>query len=974
MAQENAQVYPEYDLSVSFDLKNNLVRGDARIELPGPAEIFLGGVKVTSMSFNGGPFAGKPEKDWIRTSGKGRLEISYEKTVGEGLVANPEREGALVGSVVSEKGISLTGNWYPQLKGLAIYRLSALVPGGFTAISEADNITFANTPGGRLYSFDFPHPVGSIDLVAGDYVQSKAAMGGVDIYTYFFPEDEGLSKRYIEYTKKYLEMDEKLLVPYPYKRFSVVENFLPTGFSMPTFTLLGAEIVRFPFVLDESLGHEITHQWFGNYVYADFSKGNWLEGLTSYVADYRYADMAGKGLAYRKKILVDYQSYVNSGNDFPLRQFFERTGPASMAIGYGKGTMLFYMLEKMVGHDVFYKSLRALIEENRWKTATWADIEKVFEQGSGKRLDWFFSQWLDRKGVPDLKIEDAKFLISNGEPAVSLDVAQEAKKPYRLTLPVSIFKDGRQIVSSSFQIDGPKQKFQTPVSEKPSGLSIDPGYELMRGLSPAEFPPVISRLLGSKQRMAVYSAAQKEKYATLLAALKQNGFTLKDEKDITDKDIRGSSLLVLGVDSPVLKRLFGKVELPAAGFILTVRENPLNTANVVAIAQARSKTEADLAAPKIFHYGQYSTISFSKGVNTGKETAKSRDGIAVTISPPVPAAVPAKGLELDGIINAVSAEPVIFVGERHEAYEDHQVELDVIMALHRMGKKFAIGMEMFQRPFQQSIDDFISKKIGEREFLKKTEYFKRWGFDYDFYRPILEYARANGIPVVALNIRRGIANKVAKGGLDALSADEKKEIPKSMDMSNCKYEKLLRQIFAEHPKGPTFEHFYQAQILWDETMARSAAEYLLKNPGYQMVVLAGEGHIMYGYGIPQRFFRRTGTRYVTLVNGSYDTDIADYVLFPSYEAPPQPAMLGVVLEKTKEGTVKIKEVAPGGPASKAGLVAGDEIVSIDDWKVGSIWDAKIALFDKRPGQTVTVKVLRRRFLFGRTEEAVKVKL
>lgn len=970
MAEENAQAYPRYDLSVSFDLKDNLIRGDAKIDLPGPAEISLEGFRITQMSFNGGPLAASPPEGQIKTTRKGRLEIRYEKAFKGSFKTDPQKEGALAGSLINEKGISLTGNWYPQVKGLALYRLSALVPDGFTAISEADEITAAQTPGGRLFSFVFPHPAGSIDLVAGNYVLTKATLGDVDIYTYFFPEDEGLAKEYIEYTKKYLSMYDKLLVPYPYKRFSVVENFLPTGFSMPTFTLLGAEVLRFPFILKESLGHEIGHQWFGNYVYADFEKGNWLEGLTSYVADYRFAELEGKGRQYRKKILVDYQSYVNPGNDFPLRQFYERTGPASMAIGYGKGTMLFYMLEKIVGKDVFYKALRALIEENKWSIASWGDIEKIFEKESGKRLDWFFSQWLDRKGVPVLKVQDAKFIVSDGVPEVSLEVAQEAK-PYRLTLPVKILAGKKEIASASFQIDGPKQTFRTAVTEKPSDLVIDGDYEVMRGLSPAEFPPVISRLLGGKERILVYRAAQKEKYASLLAAFKQDGFTLKEGKDLTDKDIRGSSLLVLGADSPVLKRLFGKVDVPAAGFILTVRENPLNTEGVVAIAEAASKAEAEAAAPKIFHYGQYSTISFSAGANTGKQTAERRDGIEEEISSPVPA-VAAKGLDLGAVINAVRSEPVIFVGERHEEYEDHQVELDVIMALHKMGKKFAIGMEMFQRPFQKGIDDFISKKISEREFLKKTEYFKRWGFDYNYYRPILEYARANDIPVVALNIRKEIADKVAMGGLDALSADEKKEIPGSMDMSNYKYRDLLKQIFSEHPKGPTFGNFYQAQVLWDETMARSAAEYLRGKPDCQLVVLAGEGHIMYGYGIPSRFFRRTGKKYATLINGSYDRDIADYVLFPEYQKPPEPAMLGVVLEMTKHGAVKIKEVVPDSPAMKAGLIAGDEIVSIGDWNVASIWDAKIALFDKLPGQTVPVKVLRRRLLFGRAEMTVKV--
>src|SRR5512142_2021373 len=104
-------------------------------------------------------------------------------------------------------------------------------------------------------------------------------------------------------------MYHALLRPYPYKRFSVVENILPTGYSMPTFTLLGKEIVRLPFIPETSLGHEITHQWFGNYVYWSGGRGNWLEAITTYLSDQYYQEQQGKGWEYRKKVLTDYQSY-----------------------------------------------------------------------------------------------------------------------------------------------------------------------------------------------------------------------------------------------------------------------------------------------------------------------------------------------------------------------------------------------------------------------------------------------------------------------------------------------------------------------------------------------------------------------------------------------------------------------------------------------------------------------------------------
>jgi len=626
MAEEETLAYPQYDLSVSFDLKENLIRGDAKITLPGPARIFLEGFRIDSLRFNGEPLSAETEQGWLKIDQKGLLEIKYEKTVTPGFEANPLSESAFGASMISDKGIYLTGSWYPRVDGLAVYRLQALVPERFIAVSEADAITSRQMEGGRLFSFSFPHPAQGIDLVAADFVQTKADFGGVEISTYFFSQDKDLAGKYLDFARKYLALDDEVLVPHAYKRFAIVENLFPTGLSMPTFTLIGAEILRLPFVLDESLGHEITHQWFGNYVYANFAKGNWLEGITNYMADCRYARLEGKGRQYRKKALVDFQSYVHSGNDFPLRKFLQRTGHPSMAIGYGKGMMLFNMLENMVGKDVFYKSLKAFIEENKWRDATWNDIERVFEKQSGRHLDWFFDQWLDRKGVPDVKVSRADYRVENGAPTVQVDISQTGL-PYRLLLHVQVFAGSKEIKSASVWVDGPIQTFQWEVSEKPTSIVVDGNYEVMRRLSPKEFPPALSRLLGSKHRIAVYREEQESTYASLLQALRQTGFVLRKEKDITDREIRDSSLLVVGANSSLLKRFFGEVESPSAGFLLTVRDNPLNTEEVVAFVQAGSREEVDLATPKIFHYGQYATITFAAGQNTAKEMAARQDGI-----------------------------------------------------------------------------------------------------------------------------------------------------------------------------------------------------------------------------------------------------------------------------------------------------------------------------------------------------------
>jgi uncharacterized iron-regulated protein len=406
---------------------------------------------------------------------------------------------------------------------------------------------------------------------------------------------------------------------------------------------------------------------------------------------------------------------------------------------------------------------------------------------------------------------------------------------------------------------------------------------------------------------------------------------------------------------------------PGQGFSLEVRKNPLNISRVIAIADAASKDEADAAIRKIFHYGKYSSLRFEKGKNVGKSIKETEQGMRFILNGSVTGIQPKKAMHLDEIISLIYKKPVIYIGERHGNYEDHKIQLKIIMGLHEKGRKFAVGMEMFQRPFQKAINDYLAGAIDEKEFLKSTEYFKRWQFDYNLYREIIEFAKAKNIPIVALNQWSEITKKVAKEGLDGLDFLEKREIPEGMDMADEEYRSLLSLVFKSHRQhqGANFDYFYESQLLWDETMAHTADEFLKKNPDYQMIVLAGVGHIMHGYGIPKRLFRLNGKDFVTLIpsTATPEEDIADYVLFPEPLQPPATLKLGVVL-KEAEGGLRVEEIIPGSRIKNSGVKKADVLFSLDDWKVETIDDVKIFMFDRKEGDTIKIKVYRKKFLSG----------
>jgi uncharacterized iron-regulated protein len=303
---------------------------------------------------------------------------------------------------------------------------------------------------------------------------------------------------------------------------------------------------------------------------------------------------------------------------------------------------------------------------------------------------------------------------------------------------------------------------------------------------------------------------------------------------------------------------------------------------------------------------------------------------------------------------------IVYVGEVHDVFAHHAVQLDIITAVHKRYPQVAIGMEMFQRPFQNTLDRYIEGGISEEEFLKESEYFKRWGFDYNLYRPILDFAKREKIKVIALNLRKELIEKVSQGGIDSLSDEEKQEIPPALDFSDEQYRERLKTIFSMHPDASEkdFNSFYQAQVLWDETMSQSVDEHVKSSDDARMVVLAGQGHLRFGSGIPKRTFRRNSIDFATvLIDDDVEPGIADYVVFPKpVEGITTPKLM--VFLRIGEGTIEVSGFPEESVSEKAGMQEGDVILSLDGVKAASIEDIKIFLLGKEKGDRVKVKVKR----------------
>jgi uncharacterized iron-regulated protein len=193
---------------------------------------------------------------------------------------------------------------------------------------------------------------------------------------------------------------------------------------------------------------------------------------------------------------------------------------------------------------------------------------------------------------------------------------------------------------------------------------------------------------------------------------------------------------------------------------------------------------------------------------------------------------------------------IVFIGEVHSIPEHHRMELEVIRAFHESDRPLAIGLEMFRKDSQKDLDSWVDGASSLAQFL--PVYYDNWHQPWPRYRDILIYAREHRIPLIGLNIPDAISGTVARHGFDSLSAEQKKHLPPGISCDvDPAYREFIRKAYAEHPQKPDkkFLNFCEAQMVWDKAMAWRLVEFLKKDPGRTVVVLAGVGHA-WKRGIP----------------------------------------------------------------------------------------------------------------------------
>lgn len=342
------------------------------------------------------------------------------------------------------------------------------------------------------YKMTVPHSVYLSSFVVGRYLKIEDKHKNIPLAYYVYPGRKALAAKAFGRTKEMMAIFEKFTgIDYPYSKYDqvIVARFPFGGMENITATTLADSEVLFldsasgHDAIDDLVSHELAHSWFGNLVTCRNWAELWLnESFASYMEAVFRENTYGRA-NYDEKIREDASEYFSytATNEAARHGLFNKTANPEDddtmfdPVTYNKGSAIVHTLREEVGDELFWKSIRMYLDRFKFKNVETHDLKEVFEEVSGRDLDWFFDQWVYRTGHPEIGVKQT-FDQSTGVLTLQfLQSSSKAEDPfalYRLPLEIEV-KTSQETIKENFLFDERTKKISIKTKIKPEDLIID---------------------------------------------------------------------------------------------------------------------------------------------------------------------------------------------------------------------------------------------------------------------------------------------------------------------------------------------------------------------------------------------------------------------------------------------------------------------------------------------------------------------
>lgn len=356
------------------------------------------------------------------------------------------------------------------------------VPAKYVTLSNGKLISQkTNSDGTRTdyWKMDLPHSPYLFFMGVGDFAIVKDKYKNIPVNYYVEKEYEPVAKKIFGETPTMIGYFEKVTgIPYPWPKYDqmVGRDYVSGAMENTTATLHQESAYQNARQLtdgnswEETIAHELFHQWFGDLVTAESwsnitlneSFANYSETLWN---EFRYGKDAGD-----EKIEKDRQAYMLNPADAQkdlVRFTYDNKEDVFDQVSYPKGGAILHMLRNYVGDSAFFKSLNLYLTTNKFKNAEAHQLRLAFEEVTGEDLNWFFNQWYFGSGHPELTIN---YDYLDGKTRV---ITEQSGKVFKLPVAVDVYRDGGNRERYHIWIEKEKDTFYFPAKTKPLLVNVD---------------------------------------------------------------------------------------------------------------------------------------------------------------------------------------------------------------------------------------------------------------------------------------------------------------------------------------------------------------------------------------------------------------------------------------------------------------------------------------------------------------------
>jgi uncharacterized iron-regulated protein len=212
--------------------------------------------------------------------------------------------------------------------------------------------------------------------------------------------------------------------------------------------------------------------------------------------------------------------------------------------------------------------------------------------------------------------------------------------------------------------------------------------------------------------------------------------------------------------------------------------------------------------------------------------------------------------DLDSFIASLANIDFVGFGELHHHVIGSRVQLAVLEGMAAHERPVALAMEFFEADQQPALDAYLAGSIDEATFREQTKRDDNYELSH---RPLIEFAKRNGIPVIAANAPRALVTAYRKSGaasyadyLASLSEQERALLPRSSVPPDDEFKARFMKTMGPE-RGPAF---YPAMALWNDAMAESSADFRETHPEHRILLIVGVYHVAKHLGVVTQYRER----------------------------------------------------------------------------------------------------------------------